>query len=115
GELTEFLRRAAARFDLIASADTLVYFGDLRPVLHAARDALRPNGVLTFTVERWEEATGQGFRLHSWGRYSHAEEYLRAELAEAGLGLCRLHGADLRMELGQPVAGWVVTARRSGD
>ena len=31
-ELTAYLQSAAGSYDLIASADTLVYFGDLRPV-----------------------------------------------------------------------------------
>ena len=33
------------------SADTLVYFGDLEPVLAAAAGALRPNGLFVFTLE----------------------------------------------------------------
>ena len=50
-ELTEYLRDNSEAFDLIVSADTLVYFGDLEGVLAAAAGALRPNGLLVFTLE----------------------------------------------------------------
>ena len=43
-ELTEYLRGNSEAFDLIVSADTLVYFGDLEGVLGAAAGALRPMG-----------------------------------------------------------------------
>src|SRR5262245_51532832 len=50
-ELTAFLADQADAFDLIVSADTLVYFGPLEPVLTAALGALRSGGLLIFTVE----------------------------------------------------------------
>src|SRR4029077_5545064 len=73
GELTEFLRCSYAAFDLIVSADTLVYFGSLVDVLAAAADALRPRGVLVFTLEdAAERDAALGYRLELHGRYSHA-------------------------------------------
>ena len=50
-ELTEYFRGNSGAFDLIVSADTLVYFGDLKGVVAAAARALRPNGKLVFTLE----------------------------------------------------------------
>ena len=50
-EVTEYLRDHRDAFDLIVSADTLVYFGDLERVLTAAAGALRRNGLLVFTLE----------------------------------------------------------------
>jgi hypothetical protein len=50
-ELTAFIQNYAHAFDLIVSADTLCYFGDLEPVCRAAHRALRPGGTLLFTVE----------------------------------------------------------------
>jgi predicted TPR repeat methyltransferase len=43
-ELTAYMHAHAGAFDLIVSADTLVYFGDLGPAAAAAATALRPGG-----------------------------------------------------------------------
>src|SRR5215207_7330993 len=50
GELTQYLSANRDTFDLIASADTLVYFGDLDPAVTAA-GVLRAGGWLIFTLE----------------------------------------------------------------
>ena len=50
-ELTEFLGASPAQWDVLLSADTLCYFGDLRQVLAAAGTACRPGGWLFMTVE----------------------------------------------------------------
>ncbi|MDX1655401.1 MAG: tetratricopeptide repeat protein, partial [Candidatus Competibacteraceae bacterium] len=54
-ELTAFIAADPARWDAIVSADTLCYFGALEEVIAAAASALRPGGLLIFTVERAEE------------------------------------------------------------
>ena len=63
GELTEYLRDSRDAFDLIVSADTLVYFGGLEDVLAAAAGALRPNGLLIFTLEH---AVGEAAPIIAW-------------------------------------------------
>ncbi|VWX55974.1 Predicted methyltransferase, contains TPR repeat [Burkholderiales bacterium 8X] len=117
-ELTAFLEQAPpASYDLIASADTLCYFGDLAPVLHAAAKALRPDGWMFFTVEALGDASSgeADFRLQPHGRYSHGASYLRRVLADAGLKPISLQAAHLRIEGGKPVEGQVVAARKTGD
>ncbi len=109
-ELTAFLKSAPARYDLIVSADTLCYFGDLAPVMHAAARVLRPGGRFIFTLEASPEQDGQPHRLHPHGRYSHSEAYVRQVLEEAGLCTEALTCGVLRQESSQPVQGWVVTA-----
>ena len=56
-ELTAFLSRSAARFDLVMAADVMIYFGDLGPIFYGAASALRPGGLLAFSTELW---TGGG-------------------------------------------------------
>jgi len=113
-ELTAFMRARPRAYDLIVSADTLVYFGALTEVLQAAAGALRPRGLLVFTVERTADDPAAGFRLNPHGRYSHAESYLRATLGAAGFAPPTIDRAVLRQENKVPVQGFVVTSRRDG-
>ena len=111
-ELTEYLRDHREAFDLIISADTLVYFGDLEGVVAAATRALRPNGILVFTVEHdVGDGTPAGYRLEFHGRYCHSRVYVERLLASAQLENAIEH-AELRTESGAPVAGLVVRATK---
>jgi predicted TPR repeat methyltransferase len=109
-ELTAYLQDFPASFDVIVSADALVYFGPLEAVTAAAAKALRPGGVLVFTVEDLSgTASGAGYCLSPNGRYRHSSDYLKRVLANAGLQ-SEIHPAELRLEAGEPVAGLVVRA-----
>ncbi len=107
-ELTGYLRDHTEAFDLIVSADTLVYFGDLTGVIAAFARALRPNGLAVFTLEHAAE-DGSDYRLELHGRYSHARAYVEQVLASCGLQPT-IVPADLRMEAGLPVPGLVIRA-----
>jgi len=109
-ELTEYLREHPASFDVIVSADTLVYFGALENVIAAAAAALRPGGFLIFTLEHGTAATAPDYHLETHGRYTHARPYVERLLAANGL-TAEIGQAELRMESGVPVAGLVVRAR----
>jgi predicted TPR repeat methyltransferase len=107
-ELTSYLTGADDRFDVVLSADTLVYFGPLDEVVSAAASALRPSGRLAFTVE---ELVGAGYLLAPNGRYQHSRDYVQAVLTDAGLRP-EIVSAELRLEAGEPVAGLVVLGTR---
>jgi predicted TPR repeat methyltransferase len=108
GELTSYLERQSAAFDLIVSADTLVYFGALEDVVKAAAGALRPGGLFVFTLEAasWDTVTVP-HNIQTHGRYNHREDYVRRVLIDAGLHP-EIGHAELRLESGTPVAGLVV-------
>jgi predicted TPR repeat methyltransferase len=113
-ELTQFLHDHASAYDLVASADTLVYFGELGGILTATAKALRTGGLLVFTLEEGGETVPQqGFRLQEHGRYCHSEAYVRTTLAQAGAEVCAIMRAVLRKESGRSVAGLTVAARRA--
>lgn len=109
-ELVGYLEQQPSAFDLIVSADTLVYFGELRAFFQAAKNALLPGSPLIFTLERGD--CSHGFKLNIHGRYSHTPDYVRSLLTEAGFRLCAIEDENLRKEAGVPVAGLVVTALR---
>jgi predicted TPR repeat methyltransferase len=116
GELVEFLRGHPGEFDLVVSADTLVYFGALEDLADAASRALRPGGLLVFTLEALDaERDGPDYEIQKHGRYCHARGYVERLLAGAGMDVTVV-AAELRMEAGAPVAGLAVRARvREGN
>jgi predicted TPR repeat methyltransferase len=112
-ELTDFLGRQTDAYDVIASADTLCYFGALEPVFHGAAKALKPSGLIAFTLEDAGDE-GAGFRLTPSGRYAHTRTYVENALGAAGLTVHSDAFVVLRREAGQPVAGLLVVARKQG-
>jgi predicted TPR repeat methyltransferase len=116
-ELTGFMQGYADAFDLIVSADTLVYFGDLSAPLEAAMRALRQDGRLIFTIEELvteaaSARSGAGYQINPHGRYSHRIDYVSGCLAAAGFAMTSIDRATLRMEGGAAVAGLVATAQK---
>lgn len=113
-EIVAYLQERPGAFDVIVSADTLVYFGALESFATAAARALRPGGWAIFTLEEAEPATDT-FHLEVHGRYNHAAPYAERVMTAAGL-TPHLDRAVLRNESGLPVAGLVVRATKgTGD
>ena len=114
-DLTGYLLGHPADWDLIVGCDTFNYFGDLAPLLAAAQQALRPGGMLVFTLELTQgPLPADGFRLDPSGRYSHAAGYVHAALATAGFELRASPEVTLRSEAHQPVLGLLFTATKPG-
>ena len=106
-ELTEYLRANQDQFELIVSADTLVYFVYLQAVFAALSAALRPNGVFVCTLEHATGAeAGIDYRLELHGRYSHSRAYVERLLADEGLE-AQIELAQLRMEAARLWLGWL--------
>jgi len=111
-ELTTYLRRQRQTSDLIVSADTLVYFGDLRDILGAAAGTLRPRGAVVFTLECAEpQEAPLGYRINPHGRYSHTRDYVLGVLGKAGFVAPLIRTVETRKEAKAWVRGWLVSAR----
>ena len=111
-ELTAFLDGHPDAFDVIVSADTFIYFGDLRGVAHSMRRAVRAGGHVAFSLEAMAASEPGEYVLRSTGRYAHSGDYVRRVLEDAGLQVETMVGEVLREESHVPVQGWIVTARR---
>ena len=114
-DLTDYLRGNSGAFDLIVSADTLVYFGDLE-------DASPPPQPRCVRAGSWSLRSRKpsenrpicGYRLEFHGRYTPRRvRYVERLLTGAGLQP-EIVRAELRTESGTPVAGLVVRGTRSG-
>jgi predicted TPR repeat methyltransferase len=113
-ELTEFLVLSPRQWDVVLSADTLCYFGDLSKVIEASAASLKPGGTLIFTVEALPEEEGLAHKIQPHGRYAHSGDHVVQVLSQAGLSLLERTPATLREEGGKPVNGWLVVARQLG-
>jgi len=108
-EAVTFLAQSpAGRYDLLIACDSLVYIGDLEPLMAAAAQALRSGG---FFVLSLEQGRAPGFVLQASGRYAHHPDYLSGLVADR----FRIRAADeavLRREFGAPVVERVYVLER---
>ena len=112
-ELSAFLATQLDKFDLIVSADTLNYFGDLSGVVQNSFAALRKTGRLIFSLEHDEDIDrDNGFLLTHSGRYSHCQSYVEQQLIAAGFSSVEFTQGHLRVESGNPVVGLIVCAQK---
>lgn len=102
-DLLAALQRAAHAYDLIVAADVLVYVGDLAPIMTAAKAALKPGGLLAFTVQA---ATTGDYRLGPDQRFSHGEAYIRSTLS--GFVNTAVTSSSFRRERHEDVPGLLV-------
>jgi predicted TPR repeat methyltransferase len=112
-ELTGYLLGKKGAFDLIAMADTLIYFGDLTALFAAIGQALRPTGTFAFTVEVVAESVQQqvDFNLSPSGRYGQSRRYILEMLENAGFTPIRINEVVLRNEFCKPTQGIGVLAQ----
>ena len=110
-ELCTHLQENPAAFDAVVSADTLCYFGALEDAFAAAQRALRPHGLLVFTVERAAD-TGPDYVIGAHGRYAHRSVYVQRALQGQDFTVLAAGHCILRLEGGVPVDGLIFSARR---
>ncbi|HTN11607.1 MAG TPA: methyltransferase domain-containing protein [Acetobacteraceae bacterium] len=109
-DLETFLDAPGPAWPVILAADVFCYFGALDGALARLAARLAPGGLCLFSVEL---ADGEGWHLGRQGRYRHAEAYIRAALAGAGLQPLRCAPEVLRHEADAAVDGLLVVARHA--
>lgn len=108
-ELCAFLSGHKKRYDLIAAADVLTYFGDLDSVFAGFAFALKKNGRIIFTVTQ-NVYDDSDWYLHLSGRFAHRFSYLQNTLGKHGFNIEKSELKQLRTEGGEKVMGYVVSA-----
>jgi predicted TPR repeat methyltransferase len=108
-DIHDALRRCPpASLDLIVATDVFIYVGDLAPAFEAAAEALRPRGMLAFSVEA---AAGERYHLLPTRRYAHSQPYVEHLAGIFGFAVERLTPIPIRMEAGKPLPGYLVLLR----
>ena len=110
-EVAVCMRDRPDTFDLIIAVDGFCYIGDLAETLHAARIALKPAGLLLFSVEAQSK---RGYSLTESGRYAHKPAYIRRIAKSAGFHEMQSFRETLRMEYGSPVQGYLTALQKLG-
>jgi predicted TPR repeat methyltransferase len=109
GDLETLLAEPGATYDLIVSADTMTYLGDLSRAFWGVANRLEPQGFYIFASEAKAGETWEQTKVH---RFRHSEAYLRAEAARAGLEFADIVECTLRREENEPVHGFAVALRK---
>ena len=109
-ELVATLNARRADLDLVTAADVLIYCGALQPVLSALLPAMRPGGLVAFSLEAHEGE--EALFLRPSLRYAHGVQATRDALVFAGLEVLRFETAVLRFDRGAPITGILVVARK---
>lgn len=109
-ELVATLNARRADADLVTAADVLIYCGALQPILTALMPALRPGGLVAFSLEAHDGE--EDIFLRPSLRYAHGVEATRNALVVAGLDVLRFETAVLRFDRGAPITGILVVARK---
>ena len=109
-ELVAALNTRRADADLVTAADVFIYCGALPPVLAALVPALKPGGLVAFSLEAHDGP--EPLFLRPSLRYAHGLDATRDALVVAGLEVLRFETAVLRFDRGAPITGMLVVARR---
>jgi predicted TPR repeat methyltransferase len=111
-DIVEALRTAGLRVDVVVAADVFIYVGELAPVFEAAAGALRPGGLLAFTIERAERGD---YVLLPSRRYAQSPGYVRGLAESCGFDLILGQEATLRAGENGLIQGVLMVLRRNGE
>ena len=103
----------ADHYEAITATDVLVYVGDLGPVIPNAWRILKPGGHFIFSCETATEDEPDLVLRERGNRFAHKASAVERQLRSAGFDdIVVEHLPALRLEGGQPLPGFLVTARK---
>ena len=116
-DLLGWLARQEAACDVIASAATLIHFGDLNAIFAAASRSLRPGGRFAFTLFPNDDdpdaiAVASLAGLAQAGCFRHGTVYVAQAAGACGFAVELMRRADHEYVNGAPIEGLVVALRK---
>jgi predicted TPR repeat methyltransferase len=109
GDLETVLKEDGPTYDLMVSADTMIYLGDLQPTFSGVAHRLDAGGFYVFACESKD---GEGWEQTQANRFRHSERYLRELATVAGLDFVAIKPGVLRYEDGVAVGGFAVALKK---
>lgn len=101
----------ASLYDVVAALDVFIYVGELTAAIPDACKVLRAGGHFIFSCETATEDEAD-LVLRPTGRYAHKRSHVEALCRAAGFADITIEESDLRMEADQPIAGFLVVAKK---
>lgn len=98
-------------YNVITACDVFIYVGDLSKAIPNAFRILTAGGHFIFSCESATADEGN-LTLRPSMRYAHQQAHIEALCKAAGFDDISVETTDLRLENNQPVAGFVVIARK---
>jgi predicted TPR repeat methyltransferase len=108
GDIEDVLSTDGVSYDLIVSADTIIYFGALNRLFALVRQRLVPAGLFLLALEA---KSGEAWEQTPANRFRHSESYVRSVCAETGFSVLVLENFHIRREHNQPVEGFAIALR----
>ncbi len=112
-DLLAFLKKSPAqRYSVVAACDVFIYAGDLTEVVPEVARNLKVGG--HFIVSCESARPGEpNLVLRPSHRYAHQASHLTALCTAAGLTDVRVENTTIRVEDDQPIAGFLLIARKT--
>ena len=104
GSIEDALEGQECTFHLIVAGDVFTYVGDLASAFAGSARALRPGGLMAFSIE---EEDGDNYHLCPTGRYAHSPAYVDKTAIAYGLSVVRRQDIVVRNDP-QPIPGQIV-------
>jgi predicted TPR repeat methyltransferase len=102
GDAIETLGQLDSCFDLIISADMLVYLGKLEPLMEAVKERCSAGALFALTTEHLADGDRE---LRTSGRYAHSRDYVVRTAESSGFSLVAFKEQELRKESGEWLSG----------
>lgn len=104
-DIVDYLTSSNTLFDVIVGSGILIFYGDLMPLLTAARQRLRPQGHFIFTLYKSEN---QQIEVRENMHFAHSIDYLQNIIQQTGFKLESLSEIIHEYDHGKAQPGLIV-------